>query len=208
MPTHLYAFAAIAFVLVVTPGPNMIYLVSRSICQGRSAGLISLAGVAAAFVVYLTFTVLGVTALATRVPAAFEILRIAGAAYLVYLAWQVLRPGGRSPFEVRKLRSDSPLKLFTMGFFTNLLNPKAAMLYVSLLPQFIEPARGHVLQQSLALGATQIGISLSINALIVVTAGAVAGLLARHPRWATAQRWIMGTVLGSLAVRMALDGRR
>lgn len=98
-------------------------------------------------------------------------LRFAGALYLLWLAWQALRPGGRSPFQVRELPKDRPRKLFVMGLMTNLLNPKVAVLYLSLLPQFINPAKGHVLSQLLVLGVTQISISLTVNAIIAVTAG-------------------------------------
>ena len=208
METNLLAFAAVAFGLVITPGPNMMYLVSRSLCQGRRAGFVSLLGVATAFIVYLACSVLGITALAMRIPVAFEILRVAGAAYLAYLAWKIVRPGGRSPFEVRELPLDPPAKLFGMGFLTNLLNPKAALLYVALLPQFIEPRAGNVLAQSALLGVTQIAISMSVNGLLIVVASSVAGLLTRHPSWAAMQRWVMGGVLGGLAVRMALERAR
>jgi threonine/homoserine/homoserine lactone efflux protein len=193
---------------VLTPGPNMIYLISRSINQGRAAGLISLGGVALAFVLYLLCAVLGITALLLTVPLAYDALRLAGALYLLYLAWQALRPGGRSPFQVRQLERDRPRKLFAMGFLTNLLNPKAAVLYLSLLPQFITPGRGNVLQQSLALGTTQMAISLTVNAAIVLMAGTIAGFLAGRPLWLAAQRWLMGTVLAGLAAHMAVQSRR
>jgi threonine/homoserine/homoserine lactone efflux protein len=126
----------------------------------------------------------------------------------LYLAWQALKPGGRSPFQVRDLPQDSPRKLFAMGFFTSLLNPKIAILYVSLLPQFIEPEQGSVLWQSLVLGLTQITISVSVNALIVVMAGGVTLFFSSRPTWQLLQRWIMGTVLAGLAVRMAVESRR
>ncbi|MEN1585680.1 LysE family translocator [Pseudomonas aeruginosa] len=193
--------------MVLTPGPNMVYLVSRSICQGRRAGWTSLAGVAAGFVFYLFAAAFGITALLFAVPYAYDALRLGGAAYLLWLAWQAVRPGGRSPFEVRELAPDSPRRLFVMGLLTNLLNPKAAMFYLALLPQFIDPARS-VLAQSLALGGVQIGISVAVNALIVAAAGAIAAFLAGRPRWIAAQRWVMGGVLSALALRMATDARR
>lgn len=205
---HLAAFALICLGLVLTPGPNMIYLVSRSISQGRVAGLISLGGVALGFIFYMLATVLGITALIMAVPLAYDVLRFGGAAYLAWLAWQALRPGGGSPFQVRDLPADSPRRLFMMGLFTNLLNPKAAMLYLSLLPQFIDPAKGHVLDQSLTLGVTQMVVSLSVNAMILTAAGSISGFLAGRPAWVVAQRWFMGTVLGGLAVKMATEARR
>ena len=210
MPTsgHLVAFAFVSLGMVLTPGPNMIYLVSRSLCQGRRAGLISLGGVALGFVFYMLCAAFGITALLVAVPYAYDALRIAGAAYLLWMAWQAVRPGGRSPFQLRDLSPDSPRRLFAMGFVTNLLNPKIAVMYLSLLPQFITPEDGSVLVQSIVLGTTQIAVSLSVNAVLVFAAGAVAAFLARRPTFALVQRWLMAGVLGGLALRMATDARR
>lgn len=207
LPAFL-AFALICLGMVLTPGPNMIYLVSRSICQGPMAGLISLGGVALGFVVYMLLTAFGITVLLLAVPFAFEVLKFCGALYLGWLAWQALRPGGRSPFQVRDLPADSPRKLFVMGLVTNLLNPKVAILYMSLLPQFIDPARGSVLLQSLALGFTQIIIGVTGNGLIALSAGTIALFLAGRPFWMVVQRWLMGTVLAALAIRMVTEAQR
>ncbi|WP_087000212.1 LysE family translocator [Rhizobium sullae] len=204
----LIAFALIALGMVLTPGPNMIYLVSRSICQGPAAGLISLGGVALGFVVYMLSAALGITALVFAVPLAYDALRLAGAAYLAWLAWNALKPGGRSTFQVRDLPRDTNLKLFTMGFVTSLLNPKIAILYLSLLPQFVNPQAGSVFLQSIVFGFTQIAISVSVNALIAISAGSIALFLGERPVWLRAQRMLMATVLGGLAVRMALESRR
>jgi threonine/homoserine/homoserine lactone efflux protein len=206
--SSLIAFAFVALGLVVTPGPNMMYLVSRSICQGRKAGLISLGGVGLGFLVYMVAAALGITALLFAVPFAYDMLRLAGAVYLLHLAWQALKPGGRSAFQVRDLPADSNRRLLAMGFLTNLLNPKAAMLYLSLLPQFIDPARGSVLTQSLVLGSVQIVISLTVNALIATGAGTIATFLGSRPTWMVVQRWLMGSVLAGLGLRMAFESRR
>jgi threonine/homoserine/homoserine lactone efflux protein len=135
-------------------------------------------------------------------------LRFAGAVYLLYLAWQAVKPGGRSPFHVRELPRDRPRRLFVMGLLTNLLNPKAAVLYLTLLPQFIQPERGSVLTQSLILCATQITISIAVNSLIIMTAGHLASFVNSRPSWLRMQRWLMGTVLAGLALRMATEVRR
>ena len=95
-----------------------------------------------------------------------------------------------------------------MGFVTNLLNPKIAVMYLSLLPQFISADRGSVLGQSLVLGATQIAMSITVNTLIVLLAGTIAVFLASRPRWQLLQRWLMGSVLAGLATRMLLAGKR
>lgn len=210
MPTYttLIAFTAIALGMALTPGPNMIYLISRSLSQGPRAGLISLIGVGMGFVVFMLLAAFGITAIFVAVPYAYDLLRIAGAGYLLYLAWQALKPGGRSLFQVQELPRDRPRKLILMGLMTNLLNPKAAMLYLALLPQFVDPARGSVLVQSILLGSLQIVISLSINGLVAVTAGSIASFLARSPSWLMLQRWFMGTVLTALAVNMLRESRR
>src|SRR6185369_5564818 len=150
----------------------------------------------------------GITALLFAVPFAYDALRLAGAAYLLWLAWQAVRPGGQSPFRINKLPVDGPAKLFAMGFLTNLLNPKIAMLYLALLPQFIDPAQGSVLTQSLALGSIQIAISVSVNAMIALAAGSIALFLGTRPAWLLLQRWLMGTVLAGLALRMAFEAKR
>jgi threonine/homoserine/homoserine lactone efflux protein len=206
--SSLLAFALVSLGMVLTPGPNMIYLISRSITQGATAGMVSLGGVALGFVFYMLCAAFGITALLFAVPFAYDALRLAGAAYLLWLAWQAVKPGGRSPFQVKKLAVDGPRKLFVMGLVTNLLNPKIAMLYLALLPQFIDPAAGSVLTQSLALGSVQIAISVSVNAMIALAAGSIALFLGKRPTWLLLQRWLMGTVLAGLAVRMALETKR
>ena len=207
-PIELAWFTLAALVLVLTPGPNMIYCVSRALCQGRAAGLISLGGVLLGFVVHLMAAALGLTALLIAVPFAFDTIRLAGAAYLLWLAWQALKPNGTAPFEARLLPHDRPAKLFSMGFLTNVLNPKVAMFYLSFFPQFLHPDRGSVLLQSLALGAIQILVSGGINALLVVGAAGITAFLSRSQGWLRAQRYVMGSVLAALAVRIALSDRK
>lgn len=203
---QIIPFAAIALGMVLTPGPNMIYLISLSLCQGRRAGYISLCGVALGFMFYMVCAALGITALLMAVPLAYDALRFAGAAYLLWMAWQAIF-GGKSPFQLRDLPPDSPRKLFSMGLLTNLLNPKTAVIYLTLLPQFIHPEQGHVLAQSLTLGITQIVTSMLVNGTIIFAAGTIAAFLATRPGWQKLQRWLMGTVLAGLAVKMVVDKR-
>lgn len=202
---ELLLFALASLVLVLTPGPNMVYCVSRSLTQGPRAGLLSLAGVVLGFAVHLLAASLGLTALLLAVPLAFDAIRIAGALYLLWMAWQAVKPGGAAPFQARLLQRDGPRKLFAMGFMTNVLNPKVAMFYLSFFPQFLHPERGHWLLQCLALGAIQIAVSGGVNALLVVGAGRVSRFLNRSPRWIAAQRWFMGTVLAALALRLLTE---
>jgi threonine/homoserine/homoserine lactone efflux protein len=209
IPAHdLILFAGAALLMVLTPGPNMIYLISRSICQGRQAGVISLLGVIAGFLVHMFAAAIGLTALFLTIPLAYDALRWAGAIYLLYLAWQAVKPGARSPFEARDLPVDPPRKLFLMGFITNVLNPKIAFFYLSIFPQFVSLEHGSIFAQSIELGLTQIVVSFTVNLCIALSAASLAAWFARSPRWLAAQRYVMASVLAALAVRLATEQRK
>ncbi|MFD7155876.1 LysE family translocator [Kribbella sp. NPDC059898] len=204
----LLGIALVELGLVIVPGPNMIYLVSRSIAQGRRAGLISLAGVGLGFLVYLLAASAGLATLFALVPEIYLTLKLAGAAYLLWLAWQAFRPGGTSVFATQELEPDRPRKLFGMGLLTCLLNPKIAILYISLLPQFLDPSRGHLGAQSLILGLGQLTVGVVMNAVFVITAGSVAVFLSRRPAWMRIHRYLTGTALAVFALRLATDRAR
>ena len=182
VPTHdLLIFAAACLLMVLTPGPNMIYLISRSICQGRKAGVTSLLGVVAGFFVHMFAAAVGLTAVFLAVPTAYEALKWAGALYLLWMAWQAVKPGARSPFEARELAPDSSSKLVLMGFMTSVLNPKVAVFYLSVFPQFISPEHGSMFTQSMMLGLTQISVSFTVNLLIALFASGIAVWFVRNP---------------------------
>jgi len=204
----LLGIALVELGLVIVPGPNMIYLISRSIAQGRRAGLISLAGVGLGFLTYLLAASAGLATLFALVPQIYVALKLAGAAYLLWLAWQAFRPGGTSVFATQELEPDRPRKLFGMGLLTCLLNPKIAILYISLLPQFLDPSRGHLGLQSLILGLGQLTVGVVMNAVFVITAGSVAVFLSRRPTWMRVHRYVTGTALAVFAVRLATDRAR
>ena len=209
IPTHdLLIFAAACLLMVLTPGPNMIYLISRSICQGRKAGVTSLLGVVAGFFVHMFAAAVGLTAVFLAVPMAYEALKWAGALYLLWMAWQAVRPGARSPFEAQELAPDSSSKLVMMGFMTSVLNPKVAVFYLSVFPQFISPEHGSMFTQSMMLGLTQISVSFTVNLLIALFASGIAVWFVRNPLWLAVQRYVMGCVLAALAVRLMLEQRR
>ena len=201
-------FTAACVLMVLTPGPNMIYLISRSICQGRAAGVTSLVGVVAGFFVHMLAAAVGLTAVFLAVPTAYEALKWAGALYLLWMAWQAVRPGARSPFEARELVPDSSSKLVAMGFLTSVLNPKVALFYLSILPQFISPAHGSMFIQSILLGLIQISVSFTVNLLIALFAAGIAVWFVRNPLWLAVQRYVMGFVLAALAVRLMLEQRK
>ena len=204
---QLIIFSAAALLMAITPGPNMVYLISRSICQGRTAGIMSWFGVVLGFTVHMLCASIGLTALFMAVPLGYELLKFAGALYLLWLAWQAVRPGARSPFEAKDLPSEPPRKLFMMGLLTSILNPKVAIFYLSVLPQFISPQQGSVLAQSLLLGVTQVCIGSSVNLLVTLSAAAIAGWFGKNRLWLTIQRYVMGLVLGVLAVKLLAQQR-
>ncbi len=203
----LYVLACV--LLVLTPGPNLLYLVSRTLCQGRRAGFVSLAGTTAGFGVHVVAAALGLSVVFVALPVLYDALRWAGAAYLLWLAWDAVRPQGSGGlFTRRDLPALAPGRLFRMGLLTSILNPKVALFYLALFPQFVDPERGSVLGQSLALGALQILIAVAGDSLFVLAAARVADWLATRPAWVAAQRWVLGAVFTGIAVRLALDERR
>ncbi|WP_419896402.1 LysE family translocator [Roseomonas sp. USHLN139] len=204
----LLTFSVLALGLAITPGPNMLYLVSRSVAQGPRAGLVSLAGCQAGSLVIMLGAAAGVTAALLAIPYAYDVLRLGGAAYLGWLAWQSLRPGGQPLFAPRPLPPERDGRLFAVGMATALLNPKVAIFYVAVMPPFMDPALGSLFWQGVTLGLVQITVATLADAALVVGAGGVARFFSGRPRWAALQRWIMGGVLGGLAVSLALQSKR
>ena len=205
---ELLVFAFAALTLAISPGPNMIYLISRTISQGKRAGFISLMGVICGFLMHIALVSFGLTALLLAVPMAYSILKWTGVLYLLYLAWQAVKPSAKSVFETSTLPEDSDGKLFSIGFLTNALNPKMAVFYLSLFPQFLHAEYGSTLTQSLSLGFTQIVISFSVNATVISTAGLASTFFREKPQFVRVQKWFMGGILAALAVRMALTERK
>jgi threonine/homoserine/homoserine lactone efflux protein len=201
---ELLLFSLAAFILVISPGPNMIYLISRSITQGKKAGIISLAGVICGFLFHIAMVSFGLTAVLFAVPMAYTVLKTVGVFYLLYLAFQAIKPSSKGIFEIQNnLSIDNPKKLFRIGFLTNVLNPKVAVFYLSFFPQFIKPEYGSIFMQSIQLGITQVIVSFSVNFIIVLTASKVSLFFSKNPVWVKFQKWFMAGVLTTLAVKMA-----
>ena len=200
-------FAAACVALAITPGPNLVYLVARTVAQGRRAGLVSLAGTTTGFVGHVLAAALGLAALLAAIPVAYDAVRYAGAAYLAWLAWTTWRDakplaGGSAPAPA------SAGTLYRAGVLTSVLNPKVALFQLALFPQFVDPSRGGVLAQSLVLGATQIVIVAGCDTLCVLAAADLKRRFARASRWAVWSKRLLAGVFGALAARLVLESRR
>lgn len=201
--------AVLALGVVLSPGPNMVFLLSRTVTQGRRAGAWGLLGVALGFGAYLLATVAGLAGLFQAVPLAFEVVKVAGALYLGWLAVTALRSGGALaalPDGGAGMlgHRDSPARLVATGLVTNLLNPKIALLYAALLPQFVASGAGSAHQQLLQLGAVQIVVAVTVNAVVVVSAARLAASLRRRPRVVLVQRLTTAGLLAYFAVKTLL----
>lgn len=203
----LWLFGAAVLLLALTPGPVWIYLLSRTLAQGRRAGYFSLFGVASGVIVHVVLASAGLSAVVLAIPGAFDVLKLAGAAYLIWLAIATLRGGGFS-FTPQALPPVPDRVLFRQAMAASVLNPKVAVFYLSLFPQFINPATGSVFGQSLVLGTVHVLISLVFDSLLVTVAALLSAWFARRPTWLRLQRWFLGSAFGALAIWLALTPAR
>lgn len=199
----LLVFAALSLGLAVTPGPNMLYLVSRSLAQGTRAGMVSLIGCQTGSLAIMLCAAAGITAALFAIPYAWDALRLGGAAYLAWLAWQCVKPGAEPLFAPRALPPEPDGKLFAVGFATAALNPKVALFYVAVLPPFLNPEAGHVFLQGALLGFIQIAVCTGFDAVLVKGAAGTARFLATRPMWLAVQRYILGAALALIAAKLA-----
>jgi threonine/homoserine/homoserine lactone efflux protein len=201
-------FMLATLALNLTPGPDMLYVLGRSVGQGRRAGVVSALGIGAGILVHMTAVALGLSAVLREVPAAYEAIRYAGAAYLLYLGvrtWLERGPVGDKSAQ----RPESLGRVFRQGVVTNVLNPKVALFFLAFLPQFVDPARGSVGWQIVGLGLAFDVSGTAVNVGVALASGWLGDLLRRSPRLSRAQRVFTGGVFVALAVRLALpEGRR
>ena len=204
-PSTFLLFAAATMALLVVPGPAVLYIVTRSVAQGRTAGLVSMLGVHAGSVVHVAFAALGISALLYASATAFAVVRYAGAAYLVVLGLQKLLRRG-SGEEPAALPAASPGRLFAQGVVVNVLNPKTAIFFLAFLPQFADPARGPVAPQMVVLGGTFILLGLLSDGTYALLAGTLADRLRGTGRARLAMERSSGVVLVGLGAAAALAG--
>jgi threonine/homoserine/homoserine lactone efflux protein len=185
----------------------VLYLVTRTLAQGRAAGFVSVAGTSTGFLFHVLAAALGLSAILAAVPVAYDAIRLAGALYLAWLAWSTWRA---SDIVAGPIASEpiSAARLYRDGMVTALLNPKVAMFQLALFPQFVDPSRGSVLVQSLLLGATQLAIVVVGDSLFVLAAAGVRRWFSARPAWGLWSRRLLAGVFAGLAARLALDDRR
>ncbi|MEV0640854.1 LysE family translocator [Streptomyces sp. NPDC050619] len=200
---HLYtAFLVAAFALCVTPGPDMMFIVAMGGRGGPTAGVMAAFGVACAMLVHAVAAALGLSALFLTLPTLYQVLRWAGAAYLLYLTVQAFRD--RSvPGEEGAAAGPGMRRAFWQGAATNLLNPKVILFNVAFLPQFVDPSLGHVRSQFLLLGFTIVVMGFLWDGFVGLLSGRLAAVLRRSARVNRALNVVSGTVFAGLAVRLA-----
>ncbi|GIH44932.1 Threonine/homoserine/homoserine lactone efflux protein [Microbispora rosea] len=206
--TTLALFAAATLALLLVPGPAVLYIVTRSVAQGRAAGLVSVLGVHTGSLVHIAAAAFGITALLAASATAFAVVKYLGAAYLLYLGIRKLMR--RTEVEEAEVKVASPRRLFGEGFVVNVLNPKTAMFYLAFLPQFVDPARGPVAPQVLVLGAVWVVLGMASDGTYALLASVLAGRLRSSARARRRLDWGSGVVylgLGAVAA-LATEGAK
>ena len=203
----LLAFLTASLVLAVTPGPGVFYIVSRSLAQGRSAGLASVAGVALGNLGNAVGASLGLAAIFAVSSTAFSVVKYAGAAYLIYLGIQALRNGGAAAEDSIASHLVTTSRIFIDGFAVALLNPKTALFFAAFLPQFLS-GDGNPIAQSLALSVLFVSIAAVTDTLYALTAARAARFFVRRPVWRTSTRYLTGSTLAGLGLFTAFSDAR
>lgn len=200
-------FAAASLVLTATPGPDMLLLASRSVSQGRAAGFLTLAGIVLGTYCHALAAALGLSQLFIAVPVAYEVVRWAGCAYLLYLAFKTVRSQPSSASPTATLRRLSSRRVFGEGLMTNLLNPKMALFVLALFPQFVDPNGGSMVLQMLLLATILNGIGLLVNGSVILAGSHIRSRLSGFTRFPKLPQYLLAGVFAGLACRLALGTR-
>jgi len=206
-PTLWGLFVAASVVLLLTPGPAVLFIVARSIQQGRVAGLVSVIGIHLGTIVHIAAAAIGLSALIVASALAFAIVKYLGAAYLVWMGVRTLLAG--EPRATLPVLPAEPLRrAFRDGFVVNLLNPKTAIFFLAFLPQFVDPALGALHWQIFVLGLTFMALGILSDGAFALLAGAVGDILRQSQRARRLLRWFSGTSFIGLGVTAALASRK
>jgi threonine/homoserine/homoserine lactone efflux protein len=203
----LLLFAGAALVLTATPGPDMLLIASRSVSQGRSSGFLTYAGIALGTYCHAIAAALGLSQLFLTVPNAYEIIRWAGCAYLLYLAWKTIRSEGSAFSPSSSLKQMSGKRIFTEGLATNLLNPKMALFVLALFPQFVAPDGNSMIIQMTVLATILNGIGFLVNGTVILLGSQIRRRLSGISRFPKLPQYLLATVFTGLACRLALGSR-
>ncbi len=207
-PAALLAFFLTALLFDASPGPNFVYVLTRSVGYGRGEGFASVLGICTGSVVHTLAAVFGLSALLASSALAFSVVKYAGATYLIFLGLKMLlTPDAASPGEVQLERAGNG-RAYRQGVVTMLLNPKAALYYFAFLPQFVDPSLGAASGQLLVLGLIQAAAALTVFTGVALSAGTVGSLLRRNLMARKVQKWVTGCTYLVLGATVAVSGRK
>jgi threonine/homoserine/homoserine lactone efflux protein len=204
----LLLFSTAALILLVIPGPSVLYVVARSLDQGRRAGLASTSGISTGTLAHVVAATLGLSALLLSSATAYSLVKYAGAAYLFYLGIKKFRERPNLASEEKHVQALPLRRVFVQGVVVEALNPKTALFFFAFLPQFVNPARGQVSLQFLTLGMLFTLLGFTSDSIWALTAGSAAGWLRRNQSFSRNQRYISGTVYLGLGMATAVSGSR
>ncbi|MBI3707349.1 MAG: LysE family translocator [Proteobacteria bacterium] len=205
--TTLLLFATACVALTATPGPDMLLIASRSVSQGHRSGFVTLAGIQTGTYIHAAAAALGLSQLFVLMPIAYDVVRWAGAAYLLYLAWTTFASAGTGIQTARAATGVPLARIFRQGLATNLLNPKMALFVLALFPQFVNPAAGSVGLQIMVLATILNLIGLVVNGAVILAASRLGTFLASAGRLARLPRYFLSAVFAGLAFRLAVASR-
>lgn len=198
----LLPFVFAVVIIALTPGPDMTFFLGRALSSGRSAGLAAVAGAGTGLLVHTLLVALGVSALIVAAPAAFTALKIAGALYLLWLAFQAIRHGSNLRLPAQPAERTGLIRTWASGVAINVLNPKVALFFLTFLPQFVSAADPHATAKLFLLGTIFILLGSAINLVIVLAADRFATGLRSNPRIARALDWLFASIFAAFAARL------
>lgn len=206
--TYWMVFFGTVFALTLSPGPDLIYVISRTIAQGPRVGLASAAGLWTGAFIHVLAVAFGLSALLTASAEAFTFVKYIGAAYLAYLGISALRSGGAS-FDLRDTKAPkvTPVQAFRQGVLVDLFNPKVAIFFMAFLPQFVRPGHGSATAQLIGLGGLIIAVAIPVETFFVVAASRTTGFFRRNPKTSVWMERALGSILLTLGARLAFFER-